>query len=80
MNIYEIAEQSAEYSVLNPSEMVLESELGERKVSIPKVFIDKFSEDIARKVFDWVVENVGLMDEQQWQELAEHLGLPKDSE
>jgi len=42
--IYELAEQAAEYAVLNYSEEVLQSETDDVKIQIPKEFIDKFAE------------------------------------
>jgi hypothetical protein len=42
--IYELAEQAAEYAVLNPEDSVLQSETEDAKIEIPKAFIDKFAE------------------------------------
>ena len=52
--IYELAEQSAEYAVLNPSEEVLQSETEDAKVEIPKAFIDQFAELIVRECMEQV--------------------------
>ena len=73
--LYSLAEQSAEYAVLNYSGEELQSELDDVKIAIPKEFIDEFGQRLAREVFDWVVENVGLMDDQQWAALKDHLGI-----
>jgi hypothetical protein len=43
--IYELAQQAAEYAVLNPLEVKLQSEAeGYETVTVPKQFIDKFVE------------------------------------
>ena len=47
--IYELAEQAAEYAVLNPSNEILQSESEDVKVEIPKAFIDKFAELFAKE-------------------------------
>ena len=44
INIYQLAEQAAEYAALNPSEDVLQSATDTYSVEIPKAFIDKFAE------------------------------------
>jgi hypothetical protein len=49
INIYELAEQSAEHAVLNPSNEILQSETEDSKVEVPKAFIDKFAELIVRE-------------------------------
>ena len=51
-NIYELAEQAAEYAVLNPEDEVLQSETEDAKVEIPKAFIDKFAELIVRECME----------------------------
>ena len=35
----------------------------------------KFAELIARETFDWVVNNVGLMEDTEWQALKQHFGV-----
>lgn len=52
--IYELAEQAAEFAVLNPSDEVLQSETEDVKVEIPKAFIDQFAELIVRECMDVV--------------------------
>ncbi len=44
IDIYALAEQAAEYAVLNPSDEILQSETEDAKVEIPKAFIEKFAE------------------------------------
>ena len=73
--LYDLAEQAAEHAVVNPSDMLLESETDDNKVSIPKEFIDKFGESVAKSVFDWVVSNVGLMEDAEWDTLKSYLGI-----
>lgn len=46
----------------------------ERRYSFDKV---KFAELIARETFDWVVNNVGLMEDAEWQTLQKHFGFSK---
>lgn len=36
---------------------------------------DRFARLVARETFDWVVKNVGLMDDVDWIELQQHLGV-----
>ena len=55
-DIYELAEQAAEYAVLNPSDEVLQSETENVKVEIPKAFIDKFAEMIVRECAEICLE------------------------
>jgi hypothetical protein len=37
--------------------------------------IKKFAELIMRETFDWVVENVGLMEDSEWKSLKKHFGV-----
>jgi len=37
--------------------------------------MEKFAELIARETFDWVVDNVGLMGDAEWQALKKHFGV-----
>jgi hypothetical protein len=37
--------------------------------------MEKFSELIARETFDWVVNNVGLMEDTEWQALKKHFKI-----
>lgn len=50
--IYQMAEQAAEFAVLNPSDEVLQSETDDAKVEVPKAFIDKLSELILQECID----------------------------
>lgn len=52
IDIYKMAEDAAEFAVLNPSEDVLQSECGDVKIEIPKAFIDKFVELIIQDCVD----------------------------
>lgn len=62
--IYDLAEQAAEYAVLNYSGEVLQSEATNVKIQIPKEFINKFSELIVRRVVEriehWAEDDFGL--------------------
>jgi hypothetical protein len=37
--------------------------------------LDLFAELIIRETFDWVVNNVGLMEDTEWQSLKKHFGV-----
>jgi hypothetical protein len=37
--------------------------------------VERFAELIMRETFDWVVENVGLMEDAEWQSLKKHFGV-----
>ena len=49
IDIYKLAEQAAEYAVLNHSGEALQSETEDVKIEIPKEFIDKFAELLKEK-------------------------------
>jgi hypothetical protein len=36
---------------------------------------EKFAELIMRETFNWVVDNVGLMEETEWHSLKKHFGV-----
>ena len=52
--IQQLAEQAAEYAVLNYSGEVLQSETGDVKIQIPKEFIEKLSETIIQESVDFL--------------------------
>ena len=64
MRIRELAEQATtiEYGVDN----------GFDRVTFDK---EKFAELIMRETFNWVVDNVGLMEETEWHSLKKHFGV-----
>jgi hypothetical protein len=37
--------------------------------------LEKFAELIMRETFNWVVDNVGLMEETEWHSLKKHFGV-----
>jgi len=36
---------------------------------------EKFAELIMRETFNWIIDNVGLMEDQEWQQLKQHFGV-----
>jgi hypothetical protein len=38
---------------------------------------EKFAELIMRETFNWVVDNVGLMEETEWHSLKKHFGVER---
>lgn len=43
--------------------------------SVSAEHIEKFTELIMKETFDWVVENVGLMENTEWEALKKHFGV-----
>lgn len=39
----------------------------------------KFTQLVAREVFDWVVTNVGLMEDKEWQQMCADLGIQNET-
>lgn len=73
--LHELAEQAIETALEQPNDFLLRSESGETKLEVPATFIVEYTNLLTKEVFDWVVENVGLMDEAQWEDLKAHIGL-----
>ena len=73
--LHELAEKAIETALEQPNDFLLQSESGETKLEVPATFIVEYTNLLTKEVFDWVVENVGLMDEAQWEDLKAHIGL-----
>lgn len=73
-NIYELAEQAAEYAVLNPSDEILQSETEDAKVEVPKAFIDKFADLIIKECAEIAQLNTRI-DSKVHLMIQEHFGV-----